>query len=292
MALKRGKRVKGWLALVKGWSHGTLRAKSGREAVVEDGFRPLLHPDRMGKYVRLGFLPLHFRVEIAAFHRQFGSIRYRKALTQLTSAMLIPVGERRFCTLQASRPQEARCEKCRLDYVYISTRSATGSEVNPLFLSGGQADRVAAAQARARLEEALEHAIDPVPCPGCGWFQSNMIAPARRMHRAILRKAGIWISIPSLILIFPFYMGHRVFPESTGTTVIYRVLQAILTVALLLLPLRRFLGSRFEPNQLPVEERMRLGKTYAFTREAFQQLMTEARKADSAPKPGGCPKTQ
>lgn len=98
----------------------------------------------MGKYVRLGYLPIHFRLKIAAFHRQFGRIRYRKAVPQLTSAMLVPIGERRFCTLQASRPQEVRCESCRLNYIYISTRSATGSEVPPVFLSGGKADRVVA----------------------------------------------------------------------------------------------------------------------------------------------------
>lgn len=194
----------------------------------------------------------------------------------------IPVGERRICTIQGSIPQSVCCEKCRLDYVYLSTRIARGTGTNPLFLAGQQADREAEQQARQRLAEAFEHAVDPVPCPGCGWFQQNMIAPARQLHWAKLRQIGKWMAILSLIVMFPFYMAHKVSPESVTASVLYRGLQATFVVGLLLFPLRRFLASRFEPNGLPVGQRLQVGRTFALTREAFLKLAAEAGKQESA----------
>jgi hypothetical protein len=74
--------------------------------------------------------------------------------------------------------KEVTCEQCAHRYSYEMNRNCRGwtSKV----FGGGYA--VASARAKKKLKRALANGIDVVPCPACGWYQSNMILTARWRH--------------------------------------------------------------------------------------------------------------
>jgi uncharacterized membrane protein YebE (DUF533 family) len=89
--------------------------------------------------------------------------------------MGIPIGREYTATMSASCTKAATCEKCAEDYLYKVEREATGSGSSILFLDNQGASQRAESAARKNLENALEKAVDAVPCPSCGWLQKNMV---------------------------------------------------------------------------------------------------------------------
>ena len=86
-----------------------------------------------------------------------------------------------------SAVKNVHCEQCGKHYSYEVVRRAMGSGSSPFLLCNSAAKSWAQKAAGRKLAAALARAIDPVPCPDCGWFQSNMVAEMRRRgHRWIL----------------------------------------------------------------------------------------------------------
>jgi hypothetical protein len=74
------------------------------------------------------------------------------------------------------------CENCGTGYVYIVDREASRSGTSFLFLDNAGAKERATEHAELELDSVLSKEIDPVPCPNCGWFQTHMLAKARKKH--------------------------------------------------------------------------------------------------------------
>src|SRR5262245_56923158 len=78
--------------------------------------------------------------------------------------------------LLGQTPKVVRCEACGKSYAYQLTRTGHGAA------DGYSEDSYSLARQRAEadLQRLLASGVEAVPCPACGWYQSNMIPQARR----------------------------------------------------------------------------------------------------------------
>lgn len=84
-------------------------------------------------------------------------------------------------TCSGSRRKEVVCEKCAFRFEYELTRTITET--------GLSAPELLAPAAEARLKHLLDVECDPHPCPGCGWYQLDMVRHLREKSTA---SAVIW----------------------------------------------------------------------------------------------------
>ena len=91
------------------------------------------------------------------------------------------------------------CERCQCNYGYTVYRRAVGEANYSIGRSLARAKELATGKAIARLNKLLENAIEPVPCPACGWVQSAMTREVRRQFARWMIWAG-WISFLALLI--------------------------------------------------------------------------------------------
>jgi hypothetical protein len=84
-----------------------------------------------------------------------------------------------------------RCEACGKHYAYQLTRTGTGTAERSS--AGGY--NVALQRAEANLQQLLASGAEAVPCPACGWYQSDMIPQARKQHRRWMVYAGQCLTV-------------------------------------------------------------------------------------------------
>jgi hypothetical protein len=73
-----------------------------------------------------------------------------------------------------------RCEQCNHEYAYWMHRKIQHSSFSVLGLDNRGAANRADREAQTRLQRSLSNYCDPVPCPECGHYQSEMIDRVRR----------------------------------------------------------------------------------------------------------------
>jgi hypothetical protein len=120
-------------------------------------------------------------------------------------------------TLSGTVVKRVTCEKCSCAYAYELTRQARGTGTSPYFLDNAGAEHRARTQASKRLRRALEHGIDPVGCPDCGWYQADMATEARRRRlRWIVPVAIVLLALAgAFALIVGMVWGASPQPWST-----------------------------------------------------------------------------
>jgi tellurite resistance protein len=112
--------------------------------------------------------------------------------------MFIPYGTTYYAKVRGSKLNEVACENCAAVYLYQVERQGKGSGFSLFWLNNRGAQRKASSQAEATLHKALARAVDPVACPGCGWFQTSMCKLLKRKRMRI----ALWIGLPiALILV-------------------------------------------------------------------------------------------
>ena len=87
------------------------------------------------------------------------------------------------------------CERCDHRYEYVVTRSYAIDTI-PLPLLIRSAERIC----NERLKKRLALAIDPIPCPSCGWMQSSMVPELRKRFLRPLAAIGVFFAIASAAL--------------------------------------------------------------------------------------------
>src|SRR5262245_23015334 len=92
-----------------------------------------------------------------------------------------------------------RCEHCTAEYIYKLERSATGSGTSLLFLDNTGAHDRASTEAASNLRGKLERGVDVVPCPACGWVQSNMTPKARRQQCRWMLNVGATLAVVGVV---------------------------------------------------------------------------------------------
>jgi hypothetical protein len=119
-------------------------------------------------------------------------------------------------------------------------RSEPGGGFSLLSLDNTRAAARANSIAEIALQRALEKERDPVPCPKCGTYQPEMVAQVKGQHLSglddagllILTAAGILFAVVALFTDWPAWL----------------ILATAGPVGVGLLALRRYLGSRHDPN--------------------------------------------
>lgn len=110
--------------------------------------------------------------------------------------MGIPIGSKVTCTLSAATLKVVECTGCGEAFVYRMERRASGYASNLLWLDGDGARERATKEAEKQLEKALTKGCDFVPCPGCGWYQPDMVQRkrARIMWWSLAGVVVAWIA--------------------------------------------------------------------------------------------------
>src|SRR5262245_52272272 len=97
--------------------------------------------------------------------------------------------------LVATKIKDVVCENCRQCYAYSMTRSEHGSGTSLYGIDNEGAQQRAFSSANAGLENALESAMELVPCPNCGAYQSDMVRFLRNTH-----LKWLYLFVPALAL--------------------------------------------------------------------------------------------
>jgi hypothetical protein len=159
------------------------------------------------------------------------------------SDMIWYFGRRYTTKLTGSIRQRASCEKCGSAYTYLVTRQGLGQGTSPYMLDNAGAAERAREAAQRRLNDKLQKAIDPVPCPKCGWVQANMVEEARRRRLRWMRNVGIFLPILTLV---PYGLIAAMMRADVNDFTMFVVMLA--AIGFSLLPARALLNSCFNPN--------------------------------------------
>jgi hypothetical protein len=190
-------------------------------------------------------------------------------------------------TVNGAVDKTVRCESCHAEYVYRLERSATGSGTSRvLFIDKEEATEQAAAIAQYALRRELQEGIDLVPCPACGWYQSNMITKGRDQHCAWMWLLGVLLTAGLLPLAMLGLLINCLRCPYSPPNIPGDVMLAGLVILGLdgvsLLVARSILAGRYDPNSDDPEARIQLGRSRAMLREEFdRKVQPSNRKRDS-----------
>jgi hypothetical protein len=175
-----------------------------------------------------------------------------------------------------------RCENCEAAYRFRVARSATGSGHDAGMLDEIAAMKVAERKATDELESRLQSAIEPVPCPSCGWFQRSMWRAYRRKYAqnrfGRMPTAG-FVSLAIAAVSFMIGLGL-----ADGSTELNQSDREIITGAFIVAAVTVFLGFslligslllrlHLDPNaDMPLDERLKLGRQLATAAEPGGEL--------------------
>jgi hypothetical protein len=153
-----------------------------------------------------------------------------------------------------------RCEGCGKHYAYRLTRTGTGTADRSS--AGGY--NVALQRAEANLQQLLASGVEAVPCPACGWYQSDMIPQARKQHRRWMVYAGQCLTVGLIPLAVFGLLILDGFPEAQGLAPVFVPgLVCLFVVGIGMFIWRRQLASKFDPNEEDVGARMLDGQSRA-----------------------------
>ena len=113
---------------------------------------------------------------------------------------MIYFGGRYKCSVAGSVWKEVCCEGCQCDYVYLLSRTGSGSGSSPYYIDNDGAQRRAEEAAVKNLQRRLERDCDAVACPECGMYQPLMVRLLRRRRWGWMHIVG-WIGVVAAILI-------------------------------------------------------------------------------------------
>lgn len=183
-------------------------------------------------------------------------------------------------TARGSALKQVNCEECESEYFYIVQRAATGRGTSPLMLFNQGAAAHAEAQAAAELNASLDRAVDLVPCPKCGRFQSNMVQKAQRRRHRWMFIVGLTLTITvgtvGGLLAFANHKNAEKGWNFAPSPLFEICVGLTFALGVAILIGRPIISRRFDPNTQDVEERRLLGQSRAMTRTDLERLGDEA----------------
>ncbi|MFO0969484.1 MAG: hypothetical protein U0793_28330 [Gemmataceae bacterium] len=139
-----------------------------------------------------------------------------------------------------------------------------------LWLDGGAEER-ARNKAKRDVQDALEFGVDAVPCPSCGWYQADMVPKVRWRHGKRWAYAGAILMLLSVICVTILsvitWNPHLRQRPPWLDTLIWSVLLSLGGAGLALVVIYVVRCFRFDPNAGDQEQRMRIGRQRAFTKD-------------------------
>jgi hypothetical protein len=153
-----------------------------------------------------------------------------------------------------------RCEACGKSYAYQLTRTGTGTADRSS--EGGYG--VALQRAEADLQRLLAIGVEAVPCPACGWYQSDMIPQARKQHRRWMVYVGQCLTVGLIpVAVLSLWIINDV-PEAQGLAPVFVAgLVSLFAVGLGMFIRRHQLATNFDPNEEDVGVRTLYGQSRA-----------------------------
>jgi hypothetical protein len=211
--------------------------------------------------------------------------------------MGVPYGMDYTTTTRGSMLKLAACEQCQAEYVYRLERMATGTGSSLLFVDNEGARNRSASRAERRLNQILDRAVDPVPCPACGWYQKAMVAKARRLHRRWMLQLGGGLLvglIPIGLIAVAINSGteHRNGVPLITWTLLVGIFATLALMCLGLMIGKVVLARGYDPNNQDVEARKQLGKARATLRADLERLAQQDHKPQAGDDPQPEPKPE
>jgi hypothetical protein len=165
-----------------------------------------------------------------------------------------------------------QCVECDCGYAYEMERTIQASAFSPLGLSGKASARAATEDAVRRLDRALRESCDPVPCPRCGWYQSNMVKRVRQIRlRWVKSTAFALFPLSILSALFALDFAAKQYWPLVGLG----TLASLIGLACLLLIARYLLNRRYDPNTQPESKRIAIGESLSLSRAEYRRLMLD-----------------
>lgn len=182
-----------------------------------------------------------------------------------------------------------RCEACSLSYSYPMTRSAVGRGTSFYGLDDQGASQRALERAREQLQLELAVGCDPVPCPGCGWYQAAMVTEAKRRHLRWLLWSGAVLASGS-VLLAAFVFGQSDILHREWHDIVWWVAAVFAVVGVGALIARWICCRRHNPNHADQEARRQVGRQLSLPGEVLEQYPATAKSlvdtSPSIPTPG------
>jgi hypothetical protein len=113
---------------------------------------------------------------------------------------MIYFGGRYSCSVAGSVWKEVCCAECQCEYLYLLSRTGSGSGSSPYYIDNDGAQRRAEQAAVKNLQRRLERDCDAVPCPDCGMYQPLMVRLLRRRRWGWAHIVG-WIGIAAAVVV-------------------------------------------------------------------------------------------
>ena len=176
-------------------------------------------------------------------------------------------------TLSGQKIKYLTCEQCAGRYVYQMSRRVDGSAGSVMNIDVEGAKRRASELAERRMNAALNHECDPVPCPDCGWYQTKMLPAVRDQYYPWVRFTGYLSLIACVAFFYLTYLDS--FSSAASSSGHMGLAVLFLAGGVGLFRLRAWLASRCDPNQEDAEARKRIGQSRAMRRAEFDAMMTD-----------------
>jgi hypothetical protein len=162
--------------------------------------------------------------------------------------MLIPiyVGNSYSAALNEMGTRQVQCEKCSDVYFYHVLRQGSGHGFSPIGLNNQAALANAVTSAAVNLQHNLMTAVEPVPCPRCGWLQADMVFLVRSRKYA-------WMTVPIHVIALAFAIALLILASIYGgsNAPVFAVAGSLgggVALACSLLYARGRLQARYDPN--------------------------------------------
>ncbi len=186
----------------------------------------------------------------------------------------IPIGAKHVAAVEGTVWKHISCASCHQPFAFLLELQATGEDHDLLFLDGeGSANR-AQAQAEKNFFQKSQNIVVPIPCPGCGTYQENMVQ---------LLKDDASINATQVIggaiaLLSPV-------PLAFGFAYAWILTLALAVIGLSLLAYGFIVALRYDPNAGDPEPRKMLGQKHAIWGEELAELVTSTPTGDSGALP-------
>jgi hypothetical protein len=104
-------------------------------------------------------------------------------------------------TSRLAKPRliDVTCEKCNCKYCYMVVRRVATRRTAAYGIREDKALNNAQVDAQNRVNRLLATAVEPVACPDCGWFQSDMVEVLRRRKTNWLMQAAFLVGLIAVV---------------------------------------------------------------------------------------------
>jgi hypothetical protein len=190
-------------------------------------------------------------------------------------------GTRYFSYLEGSVPKVVKCEECGRQYVYLFYARSTGVAESPYLLNEEGAQQSSREQATFTLSYELEHGISVVPCPNCGRIQEHMFPLVAQSKYGWIGGIVLTLGVVAGLAFLAAIMATTKLGSNLGNDVLIGVLACWGVVAIFVLAAvavqrrKKALCAKVDPNEAPLEERLKRGRELAISLEEFERQMKQ-----------------